>query len=129
MSKRILLLFAAAVGVVCVGLLSGTIYKEHLSDGSVQIIEGDFSDHFSIGDPRFILYTLPGCSYCAEMEEFLSEHEIMFEVRDVSTNFEYQQRIVALGSTRVPFLVTANLIVEGFQRRTVERTLAEKGIL
>ena len=61
-----------------------------------------------------IVYTTNDCIECTMVKKVLTEEGILFEVRDISVNAEYQQEVEKYGYLGVPVTVLGNESVKGF---------------
>ena len=54
-----------------------------------------------------IIYTKPGCPYCAKAREFYNERGIAFEDRNAQDNLVYRKQMLAIsdGDPTVPVIV------------------------
>jgi len=54
-----------------------------------------------------IIYTKPGCPYCAKAREFYNERGITFEDRNAQDNLVYRKEMLAIsdGDPTVPVIV------------------------
>ncbi len=54
-----------------------------------------------------IIYTKPGCPYCAKAREHYTKHGIPFEDRNAQDNLEYRAEMLAIsnGDPTVPTIV------------------------
>jgi glutaredoxin len=54
-----------------------------------------------------IIYTKPGCPYCAKAREHYTQHKIAFEDRNAQENPKYRAEMLALtgGDRTVPVIV------------------------
>jgi glutaredoxin-like protein NrdH len=67
-----------------------------------------------------IVYTTNDCIECTMVKKVLTEEGISFEVRDISTNSEYQTDVEGYGFLGVPVTVFGNKAVKGFTNELKE---------
>lgn len=67
-----------------------------------------------------IVYTTNDCIECTMVKKVLTEEGISFEVRDISTNTNYQQEVEKYGFLGVPVTVLGNKAVKGFTNELKE---------
>ncbi len=67
-----------------------------------------------------IVYTTNDCIECTMVKKVLTEEGISFEVRDISTNADYQQEVEKYGFLGVPVTVLGNKVVKGFTNELME---------
>jgi glutaredoxin-like protein NrdH len=63
---------------------------------------------------QVIVYTTNDCIECTMVKKVLAEEGIPFEIRDISTNPEYQQEVEKYGFLGVPVTVLGDRAVKGF---------------
>lgn len=63
---------------------------------------------------QVIVYSTQGCIECDMVKKVLSQEGILFEVRDVLTNPEYQEEVEKYGFLGVPVTVVGERAVKGF---------------
>jgi glutaredoxin-like protein NrdH len=61
-----------------------------------------------------IVYTTNDCIECTMVKKVLTDEGISFEVKDISTNSEYQSEVEKYGFLGVPVTVFGNKAVKGF---------------
>lgn len=67
-----------------------------------------------------IIYTKPGCPYCAKAREYYTQHGIPFEDRNAQDNLDYRKEMLAFsdGDPTVPVIVENGQLKEiGWQGR------------
>lgn len=67
-----------------------------------------------------IVYTTNDCIECTMVKKVLTEEGIPFEVRDISTNTDYQKEVERYGFLGVPITVLGNKAVKGFTNELKE---------
>jgi glutaredoxin-like protein NrdH len=65
-------------------------------------------------DKKVIVYTTNDCIECTMVKQVLTQEGIPFEVRDISTNTEYQKEVEKYGFLGVPVTVAGDKAVKGF---------------
>jgi glutaredoxin-like protein NrdH len=69
---------------------------------------------------EIIVYTTNDCIECTMVKKVLTEEGIPFEVRDISTNADYQKEVEKYGFLGVPVTVLGNKAVKGFTNELKE---------
>jgi glutaredoxin 3 len=67
-----------------------------------------------------IIYTKPGCPYCAKARDHYTQHGIAFEDRNAQDNMDYRKEMLAFsdGDPTVPVIVENGQLKEiGWQGR------------
>jgi len=67
-----------------------------------------------------IIYTKPGCPYCAKAREHYTQHGIAYEDRNAQDNMDYRKEMLAFsdGDPTVPVIVENGQLKEiGWQGR------------
>lgn len=63
-----------------------------------------------------ILYDKPTCSYCQKVVKFAEENNIEFDLRDIVTDPQNAEDLIALGGKRqVPYLVDEEKNIEMYE--------------
>lgn len=71
------------------------------------------------------LYTTPSCVYCINLKEFLRQHNIAFQERDVSQDQKALQEMRdKSGQMGVPVTDIDSTIVVGFDREKITQLLS-----
>ena len=75
-------------------------------------------------DHELVLYVMTGCPYCMKVKRFLADNGVTIPERNISTDTEAEQTLIAVGGKRqVPLLVhrrQAALRVERHHRMGTE---------
>ena len=69
------------------------------------------------------VYTLPGCSYCRQVKEFLTEHGLPWVEIDLSTDETGQAFMDEREYTALPVTVIDNYEIEGFRLDRIKEVL------
>ncbi len=76
------------------------------------------------------MYTKTGCPWCRDALNYLREHAVEFEEREVLSNKAFFDELVAKsGQTKTPTLDVNGEILADTDREAVEKFLKEKGVL
>ena len=67
-----------------------------------------------------IVYTTNDCIECTMVKQVLTQEGIAYEVRDVSTNADYQKEVEKIGFLGVPVTVVGQRAVKGFTNELKE---------
>ena len=76
--------------------------------------------------PRVILYHQPGCPPCHWVMDFLTNHRISYESKDVREDAAALKELVALGSQSTPTLVIDGEVLIGFEPDRILSLLGKK---
>ena len=77
----------------------------------------------SDGGPEIVVYRQPHCASCDEVERFLDERGLEFEVRDVSQDTQALEEIASRGYMSTPVTRIGQHWVAGFPRKKLEDLL------
>lgn len=69
---------------------------------------------------KVIVYTTNDCIECTMVKKVLSEEGIPFEIRNVSTNPDYQKEVEKYGFLGVPVTVVEDRAIKGFTNELKE---------
>lgn len=71
-----------------------------------------------------IVYSTPTCPYCTLVKNFLADHNVTYEEKDVAADKEARQEMLSLtGHTAVPALKIGDDVVVGFDRARISELL------
>lgn len=74
---------------------------------------------------RIKLYTLPGCSYCSQVKDFLSANHIDYEEINLETDREGQVFMDSRGYTALPVTVIGAHEISGFRLDKIKELLLQ----
>jgi len=74
-----------------------------------------------------IVYTQPGWTFCGRAKEFLRQHGIPFEERDVTQNEAYYDELERLNVYSTPAILVDGEVVVGFNRKRLTELLGLPG--
>ncbi len=69
------------------------------------------------------IYTLPGCSYCSQVKDYLSRNNITFEEINLETDTEGQAFMDSRGYTALPVTVIGAHEISGFRLDKIKELL------
>lgn len=73
---------------------------------------------------KVIVYTTPQCFWCNQLKEWLKQHKIKFEERDVSKDSRAAQEMIEKsGQMGVPVIEIDGKIVVGFDVKALKKLL------
>ena len=76
---------------------------------------------------RPILYIKRGCPWCTDALDFLKEHNVAVEVRDVLADRQAMERMIAIsGQTRTPTMEFDGFVCADFDTRELMAALRQK---
>ncbi|MDF2856227.1 MAG: glutaredoxin [Neobacillus sp.] len=78
-------------------------------------------------EKQIVVYTTNDCIECTMVKKVLTEEGIMFEVRNISTNTEYQLEVERYGFLGVPVTIFGDRVVKGFTNELKEIIDLAKG--
>lgn len=71
------------------------------------------------------IYTLPGCSYCSQVKDFLNTNHISYEEIHLETDREGQDFMDSRGYTALPVTVIGSHEISGFRLDRIKELLSE----
>jgi glutaredoxin len=75
-----------------------------------------------------IAYTDPNCPHCRRLKQYLHEHNIPFENRDIVNDPQAAADFQRLNAPGVPYVQVGNDTVIGFDPQELDRVLQKHGI-
>ncbi len=71
------------------------------------------------------IFTTPGCGYCSQAKQFLTEKGVEFEAFDVSSDKDAMQEMRKMtgGARSVPVIAGCDKVLIGFDRTELENAL------
>ena len=73
---------------------------------------------------KVIVYSAEWCPWCHKAMDFLKEHKVNFEMRDVSKNPAYAKEVVEKsGQTGIPVIVIGDEAITGFNLPAIKKAL------
>jgi glutaredoxin-like YruB-family protein len=73
---------------------------------------------------KVIVYSAEWCPWCHKAMDFLKEHKVNFEMRDVSKNPEYAKEVVEKsGQTGIPVIVIGKEVITGFNMPAIKKAI------
>jgi len=75
---------------------------------------------------EIIVYTSAACTSCRQVQEFLTQKGVDFQVRDISADMKALDELAALGYLATPVTVIDGEAVAGFNRKRLEALLQER---
>lgn len=69
------------------------------------------------------VYTRPGCPWCTKVKEFLTEHDIKFEEKDVMADSTAMEELEKLDQAGVPVTFVDNTMFVGFDPEALKKAL------
>ncbi len=74
--------------------------------------------------PKITIYTTPSCVYCHMTREFLDEHNIAYEDKDVSADEAAREEMIKKsGQLGVPVSDIGGKIIVGFDKAAISKLL------
>jgi len=65
-------------------------------------------------EKKVVVYTSPTCHWCHKIKEFLAEHNVAFEEKDVSEPANAEEAVSKSGQMGVPIVDIDGEIIVGF---------------
>ena len=76
------------------------------------------------------VYIKKACPWCVELQEFLDQKGVKYELIDVLQNIEKFQEMIAIsGQPKAPTVVINGEVFADTDKETIEKVLIEKKIL
>lgn len=79
-----------------------------------------------------IIYSTPWCAFCKTEKQYLEHLGVAFDVKDIEEDpqalKEYEQKVQGK-TTSVPVTDIAGELIFGFDRKKIDETLKEKGLI
>ena len=72
---------------------------------------------------KVTVYTSNTCPYCTMAKDYLKEREVSFEEKNVQTDKEARQELMAMGYTGVPVICVDNEQIVGFDKNRLDELL------
>jgi glutaredoxin 3 len=72
---------------------------------------------------KVILYSRSGCPHCDDIKEFLSEHKVEYEEKDVMNDPEARNDLIKMGANGVPVLKVDDNVIVGFDEEKIKEAL------
>lgn len=73
------------------------------------------------------VYTTPTCQFCKKTKEFLDEHDVAFEEKDVANDTDAAKEMIRIsGQRNVPVIVVENgeeTVITGFDKEKLQDVL------
>ena len=72
---------------------------------------------------KVTVYTSNTCPYCTMAKDYLKDKEVAFEEKNVQTDKEARQELMAMGYTGVPVICVDNEQIVGFDKARLDELL------
>lgn len=72
---------------------------------------------------KVTVYTSNTCPYCTMAKDYLKEREVAFEEKNVQTDKEARQELMAMGYTGVPVICVDDEQIVGFDKARLDELL------
>ena len=72
---------------------------------------------------KVTVYTSNTCPYCTMAKDYLKEREVSFEEKNVQTDKEARQELMAMGYTGVPVICVDDEQIVGFDKARLDELL------
>ncbi len=97
------------------------IGSETIDAPETKVIKSDVSE--SKNSQPIKIYTIPTCSYCKQVKEFLNENNFEYEVIDLETNAQGRAFMDERKYTHLPVTVIGETEISGFRLDLIKETL------
>ena len=77
----------------------------------------------SKSQPRILIFTSPGCSWCGAVKRYLREHRVRFREVDVAKDPDAARDLARRGHRGIPVVLINNRPVVGFDKEKINRLL------
>lgn len=123
LSSVLMMLLGVGVGVT-------TLYGWQYLQRPSSVSEMETSAHFASTNKNLVIYTASWCQYCQKVKNYLNQHQVAFEDRDIeSTDPLIQQLYQTLGAEGVPQILIGNKIIRGADLTALELELKNQQLL
>ena len=96
------------------GIGVGALYGWQYLNRPAAITEIETAAHFATTDKMLIVYSASWCEYCQKVKNYLDQHNIAYENRDIeSTDTAILQLFQTLGATGIPQILIGNKVIRG----------------
>ncbi len=72
---------------------------------------------------KVTVYTSNTCPYCTMAKDYLKDREVAFEEKNVQTDKEARQELMAMGYTGVPVICVDDEQIVGFDKARLDELL------
>ena len=72
---------------------------------------------------KVTVYTSNTCPYCTMAKDYLKDREVAFEEKNVQTDKEARQELMAMGYTGVPVICVDDQQIVGFDKARLDELL------
>ena len=72
---------------------------------------------------KVTVYTSNTCPYCTMAKDYLRDREVAFEEKNVQTDKEVRQELMAMGYTGVPVICVDDEQIVGFDKARLDELL------
>ena len=72
---------------------------------------------------KVTVYTSNTCPYCTMAKDYLKDREVVFEEKNVQTDKEARQELMAMGYTGVPVICVDDEQIVGFDKARLDELL------
>ena len=76
--------------------------------------------------PQVVLFTGPGCKWCAVAKKHFKKHEIRFRAIDITKDKKAEQDCWKHGCRGIPVILIGSRWICGFDQKTVDKLLGIK---
>lgn len=76
-----------------------------------------------MSDEGIVVFTQPGCMFCAKVKDFLVKKGIDFNERDVTRDESALDEIEKLGLMSTPITMKGDEVVVGYDEKALEKLL------
>lgn len=112
------------------GIGVGALYGWQYLNRPATVFEVETSAHFATTEKALILYSASWCEYCQKVKNYLEQHNIAYENRDIeSTDPAIQQLFQTLGATGIPQILIGNKVIRGADLEALEAELKKRQLL
>lgn len=70
-----------------------------------------------------VVYTSEGCAFCSRLKSFLTNHNLTFEEKNVTSNPEYLDELQSKGIWAVPTVFVGDEVVPGYRPNKLKEIL------
>jgi len=112
------------------GIGVGALYGWQYLNRPATVTEIATAAHFATTDKALVVYSASWCQYCQKVKNYLDQHQIAFENRDIeSADPEIQQLFQSLGAKGIPQILIGNKVIRGADLEALEDELKKQQLL
>lgn len=92
---------------------------------SCSLLTGCSAPRLKNPQPQVVAFVAPWCPHCKHLEQFLDTHQVMYQRMDIAAQPRAKRLLDGLGRSTVPTVMVNQTIVDGFNKKALEKLLFE----